>query len=163
MIISQVAAMAANRVIGLNNQLPWNIPEDLKFFKQMTQKKILIMGRKTFDSLPGHLPGRFHIVISRSEIVADESDVAFVTSLPKALELAKKMIPPWPEEVMIIGGAEIYKLAMPFTDRIYLTEIKNDFKGDTFFPEFSLKEFQLTEKRQGQGEIDYSFCTYSRI
>ncbi len=162
MILSQIAAMARNRVIGKDNQLPWDIPEDLKFFKQMTKNKIMIMGRKTFESLPGHLPGRFHIVISRSEIMAEEEDVQFVTSLDQALEFAKSLIPPWNEEVMIIGGAEIYKLAMPVTDRIYLTEIEKDFPGDTFFPEFSQDQFKLTEKRLGQGEIDYSFCTYSR-
>ncbi|MEK6773737.1 MAG: dihydrofolate reductase [Bdellovibrionota bacterium] len=163
MIISQIAAMASNRTIGIENKLPWNLPEDLKFFKQMTQKKIMIMGRKTFESLPGHLPGRFHIVISRSSIAAEESDVKFVTTLDEALNLAKKMIPPWNEEVMIIGGAEIYKLALPVTDRIYLTEIKKEFSGDTFFPDFSKEIFQLKEKRSVQGEIDYSFCTYSKI
>lgn len=163
MILSQIAAMSRNRVIGVDNTLPWNLPEDLKFFKQMTQKKILVMGRKTFESLPGHLPGRFHIVISRANITAEEEDVQFVTSLDQALQLAKKMIPPWNEEVMIIGGAEIYKLAMPVTDRIYLTEIDKDFSGDTFFPEFSQEIFKLKEKRAGQGEIGYSFCTYSKI
>ncbi len=163
MIISQIAAMASNRTIGIENKLPWNLPEDLKFFKQMTQKKIMIMGRKTFESLPGHLPGRFHIVISRSAIAAEENDVKFVTTLEEALNLAKKMIPPWNEEVMVIGGAEIYKLALPVTDRIYLTEIKKEFSGDTFFPDFSKEIFQLKEKRSIQGEIDYSFCTYSKI
>jgi len=163
MIVSQIAAMSRNRVIGIDNKLPWNLPEDLKFFKQMTQKKILIMGRKTFESLPGHLPGRFHIVISRTEIKAEEDDVQFVTSFEQALQAAKKMIPPWSEEVMVIGGAEIYKLALPATDRIYLTEIEKDFSGDTYFPDFSKEIFKLKEKRAGQGEIDYSFCTYSKI
>ena len=163
MIISQIAAMAKNRVIGKDNALPWDLPEDLQFFKRMTQKKIMIMGRKTFESLPGHLPGRFHIVISRSEINAEEADVKFVTTLDQALATAKAMIPPWNEEVMIIGGAEIYKLAMPVTDRIYLTEIEKDFSGDTYFPEFSKSTFKLKDKSQGKGDIVYNFCTYSKI
>jgi len=163
MIVSQIAAMARNRVIGVDNGLPWNIPEDMKFFRQMTQKKILIMGRKTFESLPGHLPGRFHIVISRSEISAEEPDLKFVSSLDEALKLAQKMIPPWNEEVMVIGGAEIYKLALPKTDRIYLTEIEKDYSGDTFFPEFSKKDFILNKKQiKAGGPIGYSFCTYVR-
>lgn len=163
MIVSQIAAMAKNRVIGKENKLPWDLPEDLQFFKKMTQKKIMIMGRKTFESLPGHLPGRFHIVISRSPIMTEETDVKFVTSLDEALKAAKLMIPPWNDEVMIIGGAEIYKLAMPVTDRIYLTEIDQDFSGDTYFPDFPKDTFKLKSKSPGNGKIVYNFCTYSKI
>lgn len=162
MIVSQIAAMARNRVIGLNNQLPWHLPEDLKFFRQMTQKKILIMGRKTFESLPGHLPGRFHIVISRSEILAEESDLKFVQSLEQALQVAKEMIPPWNEEVMIVGGAEIYKLSLPYTDRIYLTVMEKDFEGDTYFPSFSEEEFLLTKNDLRSTPWPYSFRMYEK-
>lgn len=162
MILTQIAAMAQNRVIGRDNQLPWHLPEDLKFFRQMTQKKILIMGRKTFESLPGHLPGRFHIVISRSEILSEESDLKFVRSLDEALRLAQSMIPPWNEEVMIVGGAEIYKLSMPFTDRIYLTLIQKDFPGDTTFPLIPKEQFSLKEEKLFDGELPFKIQTFER-
>ena len=162
MILSQIAAMASNRVIGIDNKLPWNLPEDLKFFKQMTQKKILIMGRKTFESLPGHLPGRYHIVISRSVIQAEEPDLKFTQNFDEALKIAEALVPPWNEEVMIIGGAEIYKLTLPVVDRIYLTVIEKNFPGDAYFPEFSEKVFALTEKSDRTSPYPFSFRTYER-
>lgn len=163
MILSQIAAMSINRVIGVNNDLPWQIPEDLKYFKQMTKGKILIMGRKTFESLPGQLPNRYHIVISRSEIVADEENLCFVKSFEEAKQKAKELLPDWNAEVMICGGAEIYKMTLPFVDRIYLTVIEKEYKGDTFFPEFDQRQFQLeTTLPEKAGPIPFSFHTYTR-
>ncbi len=165
MILSQIAAMSKNRVIGVNNQLPWNLPEDLKYFKQMTKNKILIMGRKTFDSLPGHLPNRYHIVISRSEIVCDEPDLIFVTSIDQAIQKAKSLIgKPWGEEVMIVGGSEIYKQTLPMTDRIYLTVINKNFEGDAHFPEFDESKYKITtSKPEKPSDVEFEFRVYSKI
>lgn len=163
MILSQIAAMSKNRVIGVDNKLPWSLPEDLQFFKQMTKNKILIMGRKTFDSLPGHLPNRYHIVISRAEIIADEPDLTFVKSIDEALEKAKALIQTWNEEVMIVGGSEIYKQMMPITDRIYLTVIDQVFEGDAHFPEFDESKFEMSSAPpQKPSPIKFEFRTYSR-
>lgn len=169
MIISLVAAMSKNRVIGKDNQLPWRIPEDLKFFKTVTSGKIMIMGRKTFESLPGILPHRFHIVISRSEIVSDEEDIQFVNSVDEAMTLAQDMIKkskqqehPWPEEVCVIGGGEIYKQTLPLAHKIYLTEIDQVIDGDTYFPEVNVNDFKLAESSPREKPIPFRFCTYLR-
>ena len=161
-MISLIAAMSKNRVIGKNNTLPWKLPEDFKFFKTKTQGKILIMGRKTFESLPGHLPERFHIVISRSPIEADEEDVQFVTSLDKALLVAKKLTADWDKEIFIIGGGDIYKQTMNIADRIYLTIIDQEIEGDTYFPEVDLAQFELTEEIPRDKPFAFRFCTYDR-
>lgn len=163
MILSQIAAMSINRVIGVNNQLPWNIPEDLKYFKQMTKNKILIMGRKTFESLPGQLPNRYHIVISRSEIISDEENLCFVTSFEAAKKKAAELIPAWNPEVMICGGSEIYKMTLPFADRIYLTVIEKEYDGDAFFPEFDEKMFTLeTKLPEKPGPVPFAYRIYSK-
>lgn len=117
MILSHIAAMAKNRVIGKDNKLPWHLPEDFRFFKKMTDGRIMIMGRKTFESLPGHLPNRHHIIVSRSHFVADEGDVDFVSSIDEALKLAEELIADPSEEVFIVGGGEIYKQTLDKVDR----------------------------------------------
>ncbi len=162
MTISLIAAMAKNRVIGNNNQLPWSLPEDLKFFKKMTLGKTMIMGRKTFESLPGHLPNRDHIVISRNSFVSDEKDVRFVRSLDEALAAAKKLSPQRGDDVFVIGGAEIYRLCLEIADKIYLTVIDRDYEGDAFFPEFSEKDFLLVDQNDREGNPPFSFRTYVR-
>lgn len=162
MTLSHITAMAKNHVIGKDNKLPWHLPEDLKFFKDMTRGKILIMGRKTFESLPGHLPNRYHIVISRNKFVADEPDVAFVTSIEEALKLAAKLAPDWNEEVMIVGGGEIYKQTMDKTDKIYLTVIEEDFDGDAVYPAIDEKKFLLVDQKDRQIPMKFSFRTYVR-
>lgn len=163
MILSQIAACSNNRVIGRENRLPWHLPEDLKFFKEKTAGKIIIMGRKTFDSFPKMLPKRFHIVISRNQKAPYENtNLKFVSSLDEATRLAKNLTGEWGEEVFIIGGAEIYRLSMAITDRIYLTEIDKNFDGDAYFPELG-REFKLTAKRSSKdGETTYHFCQYDR-
>ncbi len=162
MRISQIAAMSKNRVIGIKNGLPWKLPEDSKFFRNKTQGKILIMGRKTFESLPDHLPERFHIVISRSPMECEEEDVRFVTSIDEALKVAEEMTEDWPEEVFIIGGAEIYSASLPVTDRIYLTIIDELYEGDAFYPEIDLDEFELVEEVPREKPFAFRFCTYQR-
>lgn len=156
MIISQIVAVSENEVIGKDNQLLWHYSEDLKYFKKRTSGKILIMGRKTFESLKKPLPQRFHIVISHSSIETEFADVRFVNSLAEALSLAEKMTltEKWPEEVMIIGGGQIYKESLPFADFIYLTRIPGQYQGDTFYSlklptDFGLALSQFSEETPG--------------
>lgn len=165
MIISQIAACAKNRVIGKNGDLPWDLPEDMKYFKDKTKGHIIIMGRKTFDSFKGRtLPQRLHIVISRQpELIPLLNGVIAVSSLEEALKIAKSQIGTWPEEVFIIGGGEIYKSALPFSDRIYLTEIDEVFDGDAHFPELNPNEFKLTQSIPRNSPLSFSFNTYERI
>lgn len=130
MIISMVAAMAANRVIGKDNQMPWHLPADLKHFKAVTLGKPVVMGRKTFDSIGRVLPGRRNVVISRSK-PADPRGAEWVTSLQQALDVLQQQ-----PEVMIIGGAEIYRQCLPLARRLYLTEIALETTGDAYFPDY---------------------------
>lgn len=161
--------MAQNRVIGKDNQLPWNLPEDMKFFRDKTKGKVLIMGRKTFESLGKPLPSRFHIVITRQDSYRfEDPNVQVVHDLKTALELAhmltKKYQAKFGDEVFVIGGGEIYKQSLDVLDRIYLTVIEKDFPGDAKFPEFSEKDFKLTQKDERKGEpLPFSFRLYERI
>ncbi len=164
MILSLVAAMAKNRTIGYKNKLVWHLPEDLEFFKTTTKNKIIIMGRKTFESLPKVLPARFHIVISRKPSSVVHERVQFVTSVDLALAKASELIKQsWDDEVCVIGGAEIYSLFVPMANKIYLTEINKNYDGDTFFPEFDKKLFrEETLKRSIDGNIGMDFKIYHR-
>lgn len=164
MILSAIAAMSSNRVIGKNNQLPWHLPEDLKYFRDKTKGRIMIMGRKTFESFGGKpLPGRFHIVITRqNDYKFDHPMVQVISNLEDAIALAKKQVPKYHEEVFVVGGSEIYKLVMPKIDRLYLTIIDKNFDGDAFFPEFESQKFQLTSEDKRQGEINFRFCLFER-
>jgi dihydrofolate reductase len=161
MILSAIAAMSRNRVIGRANQLPWNIPEDMKYFRDKTKGRIMIMGRKTFESFGGKvLPGRFHIVITRqADYKFAHPQVKIVSSLEEAISAAKPLINQYGEEVFVIGGGEIYKQSLPVLDRLYLTIIEEDYDGDAWFPEFDDKILKLknTEKRQG-----FSFNIYEK-
>lgn len=166
MILTHVVACSENRVIGTQGGLPWNIPEDMKFFRETTKGHIMIMGRKTFDSFNGRaLPNRYHIVITRdpskqSFPSTDSSPVVFVSSIQEAVEHAKPLTSKWGDEVFIIGGGEIYKQAMPVTDKIYLTLIHREFPGDTYYPEIDENLFKLTEQRRVESTIPFSFLTY---
>ncbi len=130
MQISMIAAMAANRVIGLNNKMPWHLPADLQHFKAVTLGKPVVMGRKTFESIGRPLPGRRNIVISRQTAPSD-SKVEWVSSIEQAFDLLSDA-----PEVMIIGGAEIYKQCLPLASRLYLTEIELNTPGDAWFPDY---------------------------
>jgi len=130
MQIAMIAAMAANRVIGLNNQMPWHLPADLKHFKAVTLGKPVIMGRKTYESIGRPLPGRRNIVISRQGAPVD-SPVEWASSVEQALALVADV-----PEVMIIGGAEIYRQCLPLAQRLYLTEIELETAGDAWFPDY---------------------------
>lgn len=164
MIVSLVAAMAKNRTIGKDNKLIWHLPEDLEFFKSTTKNKIMIMGRKTFESLPKVLPFRFHIVISRHPSTIQHERVLFVPSIEEALRKSEHLVKEgWPDEVCVVGGAEIYRLFVPFAQRIYLTELSKSFEGDTFFPEFDKSEFRPEVlKKSVDGDVGMDFILYHR-
>lgn len=163
MILSAIAAMAANRVIGKNGDLPWKIPEDFKFFKDKTTGHIMIMGRKTFDSLGGPLPNRLHVVITRQKDYEPEGAHVF-NSVADAMDFCQDQTDSgaWPEEVFVIGGGEIYQQMLEQTDRIYLTEIHQDFEGDAKFPEFDDDDFEEIERRERYKPVRFDFVTYER-
>jgi len=162
MQLSVISAMSKNRVIGINNQLPWHLPEDLQFFKDKTKGKIMIMGRKTFDSLPKPLPGRFHIVITRQQIENSHPMVQYVESFLAAYKLAESMLNAWPEEVFIVGGGEIYRQTLPFADTLYLTVIDKNIDGDAYFPEVP-SSYELTQSEPRLEPFPFSFQTYKNI
>lgn len=142
MIISMVVAIGENRVIGRDGGLPWHIPSDLKLFKQTTMGKPIVMGRKTWESLGRPLPGRPHVVITRDRSY-EALGASVVHDLDQALSVAYGMaVALKEEEIMIIGGAEIYRLAMAKADRLYLTEVGLSPHGDAFFPEFDVDQWQ---------------------
>ena len=134
MIVSLIAAVSKNRVIGKNNDLPWKLPDDMKYFMDTTRQHAVIMGRKNFDSLPAKfkpLKDRLNIVITRHKEVLKDYDVRAVSSINEAFEQA-----PRSEEVFVIGGAEIFSQTLDRADRLYLTEIDAIVDGDVFFPEY---------------------------
>lgn len=163
MTISLIWAMAQNRTIGVNNSLPWRLPEDLKNFKALTTGKPVIMGRKTWDSLGRPLPNRDNIVITRNPDLTLEGALV-VASLEEGIELAKSKSP---AEVMVIGGAEIYAQSLPMADRLYITLVHAEVDGDAHFPEFDLsvfKEIQRQDFRASEGNpYDYSFVTLEKV
>ena len=141
MIISLIAAVSQNHVIGKNNDLPWKLPDDMKYFMQTTKGHHCIMGRKNYDSIPDRfrpLPNRTNIVVTRQTAFKAPGCIV-VNSIDKALSIAKDN---GETEVFIIGGAEIYKQGLSVTQRMYLTEIKAHIDGDTFFPEFNKHEWK---------------------
>jgi len=158
MIISMIAAMANNRVIGLDNQMPWHLPADLQHFKKVTTGKPVIMGRKTFESIGRPLPGRRNIIITRnSEYTAQ--GIETVTTPEAALKLVCDV-----EEVMIIGGGNVYEQFLPKADRLYLTFIDLDVKGDTQFPDYNkVANWNVKEEQENlpdeKNKSSYKFVT----
>jgi dihydrofolate reductase len=155
-----IVAMARNRIIGNNNTLPWRIPADLKRFKSLTMGHHLIMGRKTFDSIGKPLPGRTTVVVTRNQALRIEGCI-MAYSLADAISACAG-----DDEIFIVGGAELYALAMPLVDTIYLTEIKLDVAGDAHFPEFDKKLWQELAREQCSQEtpqaLEYHFVTYGK-
>lgn len=163
-MISIIVAVAQNNVIGKDNKLLWHVSEDLKRFKSITSNKKMIMGRKTFESLPGILPNREHIVITRDKNFNIESDK--VTVVHDLISLVKKYSKS-EDEVFVIGGAEVYTQFLPHTQKLYLTKIDAAFEGDTYFPEINYDEFkveytseQFTDEKNG---LNYTFINLVRI
>ncbi|MBB1275663.1 type 3 dihydrofolate reductase [Pseudoalteromonas sp. B28] len=157
MIISMIAAMANNRVIGLDNKMPWHLPADLQHFKKVTTGKPVIMGRKTFESIGRPLPGRRNIIITRnSEYTAQGIEV--VTTPDAALELVATA-----EEVMIIGGGNIYEQFLPKAERLYLTFIDLDVKGDTQFPDYNKVANWYVKEEQENHPDDKNLSSYKFV
>ena len=159
-MLSLIVAIANNDVIGGDNKLLWHLSEDLKRFKQITLNKTIIMGRKTFESLPGILPGRQHVIITRdANYHVDSDQVTILHSLEEVLEKYKNSN----EEAFIIGGGEIYKAMLPHCQNLYLTKVNKDFTGDTYLPidyshfeEIYSSEIKIDEKNN----IPFQFINY---
>ena len=169
MKISLIVAMAKNGAIGLDNGLPWRLPGDMRYFKATTMGKPVIMGRKTWQSIGRPLPGRTNIVITRQRDWLPEGDVSqavrVVRSLDEALSLGRDIArADGAGEVMVMGGAEIYRQALPGADRIYLTEVAADVAGDAFFPALDNSQWRETHREAGDpgGEYSYAFVVKER-
>lgn len=159
MRLSAIVAMAANRVIGAGNQLPWRLSADLARFKRLTMGHTLVLGRKTYESIGRPLPGRTFIVVTRQRDYAP-AGVTVAHSVDEALALARAR---GDDEVFIAGGADIYAQTMDRIDRLYLTRIERDVPGDTYFPEVDLSGWRLVEEeRHPEGDLPFAFLTYER-
>lgn len=161
-MLSAIAAMSENRVIGIDNQLPWHLPADLKHFKTLTTGHPILMGRKTYESIGRPLPNRTNIIITRNADFTAPGCVV-VTSIDHAMtHAAKENV----QEIFIIGGAEVYKQLLPHVQCIYLTIVHEQFEGDAFFPELDVKEWKETAREthaaDENNEYSYSFITLSR-
>lgn len=163
-IVAAIAAMARNRVIGKDNKMPWHIPEEFKYFRRVTMGKPLIMGRKSFDALGGKpLPGRPHIIISRdpSTVQGDVTAVATIEeAITKACEFAER---DGVDEIFIVGGAQIYQMAMPITQRLYLTIIDNDYEGDVLFPELDPAQWREVSSTPVENDPPYTLKIFDHI
>lgn len=159
--LSIAVAVGENYAIGKNNQLLWHMPADLKFFKQTTSGHTVIMGRKTFDSVGRPLPNRRNIVITRDATLKIDG-VEVVNSLDEALSISKDE----EKDVFIVGGAEIYRQALPKTNTLFLTTIHHNFEADTFFPEIDKSEWKLISsephKADEKNKYDYTFEVFER-
>ena len=161
-MLSIIVAIAKNNVIGKDNKLIWHIPEDLKRFKRITTGKTIIMGRNTFLSLGRVLPERKHIVLTHlQETVSDDKRVKTVYSLDDLKEYIEN-----DEENFVIGGAMMYKTLMPYANKMYITEIDQEFDGDVYFPEIDKDEWKEVERTPGltdeKNPYKYSYVTYIR-
>ena len=156
--------MSDNRVIGQNNKLPWHIPEDLQFFKQKTLNKVVIMGRKTFESLGRPLPKRLNIVITRQANYKVPDNVFVCPSLESVWPLCSGMdLTDYGQELFIIGGGEVYKQSLNHVQFIYLTHIHQRYEGDAFYPPIPKEQFKEIQRRDCAGDPAYSFITYERM
>ena len=161
-MLSIIVAKAKNNIIGKDNKLLWHLPEDLQHFKELTTGHTIIMGRKTFESLGKILPNRKHVVFTQNpDFKVDNPNVEIVHSM---LEIKGYIDDK--EENFVIGAAMIYHLLMPYTTKMYVTEIKKDFKGDAIFPKINLEQWEEVERTQGtvdeNNKLEYDFVVYER-
>jgi dihydrofolate reductase len=158
MIILGPVAVSENLVIGKNNDLPWHLPEDLKHFKEITLGKTVVMGRKTFESILARLkkplPGRKNVVISRQENYQVPEGVLVFNSLDSVVDVL------FTEDLYVIGGAEIYKQALPKAQKLYITEVKGEYEGDAFFPQINWQEWKKVEEEKHE---KFSFLVFERV
>jgi dihydrofolate reductase len=162
MKISLIVAMASNRAIGLNGQMPWHLSADLKRFKQITMGHPIIMGRLTFEAIGRPLPGRINIIVSRNPGYEIENCIV-VDSVEAAISHGCQLA----DEVFIIGGATLYEATLPMADTLYITQINQDFEGDTFFPDIDLSDWTEVEREDVVGDtkvgFGYSFLKLQKI
>ena len=167
-MVAHIVAAAKNGVIGRDGELPWHIPEDLKWFKDRTRSHALIMGRKTFEAVEHPLPHRLNVVITRQsgykpkESKAPNAPVHIVKSLAEALDHCKKHASKWGNEIFIIGGGEIYHQSVDLVDTIFLTRIHKNYEGDATYPDPDERVFQLVERIDRTSPEPFSFLTYKR-
>ena len=160
--ITIIVAAAENNAIGKDNDLIWSLPNDLKRFKKLTSGHSIIMGRKTFDSFPGLLPNRKHIVISRNKNISFSDEVTVVNNFEDAIRETGD-----DENPFIIGGGQIYKLAMDLADKIELTRVHEEFKADTFFPKIDEDKWKLIHEefneKDERHQFSFTYKTYIKI
>ena len=161
-MLSIVVAKAKNNIIGKNNELIWHLPEDLKRFKRLTTGHTIIMGRKTFESLGRILPNRKHVILCNDmEMNIDNENVEVLEDISMLKEYIESE-----EEHFIIGGATIYKLLMPYANKLYLTLIHEEFEGDVYFPEIEEKDWKIIDREEGlrneENPFDYEYITFER-
>lgn len=166
MKLSLIVAQSKNRVIGNNNELPWRLPKDLQYFKRVTLGKPIIMGRKTYESIGRPLPGRVNIVISSNASLVI-AGVSVVPSLKQAIEKAQaSCIEQGVDEVMVMGGAQVYQQALPLVDRLYITQVDAVIEGDAFFPEVDYSCYRQVEVEShfadDNNPYNYQFITYDK-
>jgi dihydrofolate reductase len=155
--LSLIVARASNGVIGKDNQLPWRLPADLKYFKAVTMGKPIVMGRKTFESIGRPLPGRQNIVVTRNPDFIS-AGITVVHSVEAAIAAANEAA-----EIMLIGGTELYTLSLALADRIYLTAIHQDFDGDAHFPALDSQWLQVSrDDHVSDDGLAYSFCVFEK-
>jgi dihydrofolate reductase len=159
-MLNIIVALNDNYVIGKDNKLIWHISNDLKRFKSITTGKTIVMGRKTFESLPGILPNRNHIVITQNkEYSISDGRVKIVHDIKEILKYENS-----PEEVFVIGGGEIYKQLFPYCKRLYLTKVETTTEGDTYFPKFDENKYKVIEEEKNiENNINYTFLTLEKI
>lgn len=158
MKIEMIVAKAKNNIIGKDNALIWNIPEDLAHFKKITMGKAIVMGSNTYESIGRPLPGRQNVVLTRNPSKYKNQDVKTVSSVQDVLDLSKET------QVVIIGGDSVYKTFLEYTDILYVTEIEKEFDGDTYFPTIS-SEWELTSSNEGEKSsenLKYFFKKYEK-
>jgi dihydrofolate reductase len=169
MMIAHIVAAAENGVIGKDGDLPWSIPEDMKWFRDRTKGRALIMGRKTFEAVEHPLPKRLNVVVTRqkdykpAKMAVDPSAPVIITdTIEKAIAICKEHVDKWMNEIFIIGGGEIYHQSVKFVDTIYLTRIHRPVEGDATYPDPDPSVFKLTESIKRTAPEPFTFETWIR-
>lgn len=161
-MISFIVAMDQNHLIGSNNNLPWTLPDDLKRFKKITMGHPIIMGRKTYESIGKPLPGRENIILTRNKEMSFDGCTVFHSSHDLIDYCLSQS-----DEFFVIGGAEVFKLFIPYVNKLYITKIYNEFLGDVYFPELDWSKFQLVSKEKGMKDeknpYDYDYILYEKV
>ncbi len=155
-MICIIAAVAANGVIGAGGRIPWSIPEDMSYFRRITMGGAVVMGRLTYESIGRPLPGRLNIVVTRSKKVYGDGIVT-AGSLPEAIAIAEGA----GKDVFICGGGSVYREGLAFAERLYITELRDEYAGDVRFPAFDHRKYRLI-KREVNSDFGFSFCIYER-